>query len=150
MILDQLTNSTRYLSLHPRFLSAIEFLKQTNLDQLAPGRFYIDGDYIYGGVIREPGHGRKGVKLEAHRKYIDIHYPIAGGDVIGWKARVLCKPDGNGFDEEKDVEYFLGDPDVWIAVTPGSYAIFFPEDAHAPMAAEGEVHKIILKIALDS
>jgi beta-galactosidase beta subunit len=31
---------------------------------------------------------------------------------------------------------------------PGSFAIFFPEDAHAPLSSTGRVHKIVVKVAV--
>jgi len=36
----------------------------------------------------------------------------------------------------------------WCPVPAGSFAVFFPEDAHAPMVSDGEVHKVILKVAV--
>jgi biofilm protein TabA len=36
-----------------------------------------------------------------------------------------------------------------VATPPGTFAIFFPEDAHAPMAGEGLIHKVVVKVAVD-
>jgi beta-galactosidase beta subunit len=36
-----------------------------------------------------------------------------------------------------------------VTVAPGSFGIFFPEDAHAPAAADGPIHKVVLKVAVD-
>ena len=39
-------------------------------------------------------------------------------------------------------------PASWIATPPGAFCIFFPEDAHAPLVSNGEIRKVILKIAV--
>jgi beta-galactosidase beta subunit len=38
---------------------------------------------------------------------------------------------------------------TWVAVPPGSFAIFFPHDAHAPLGGEGRVKKAVVKVASD-
>ena len=36
----------------------------------------------------------------------------------------------------------------FITVQPGQFCIFFPEDGHQPCIAEGQFHKIIVKVKL--
>jgi beta-galactosidase beta subunit len=35
-----------------------------------------------------------------------------------------------------------------VATPAGSYCIFFPEDAHAPLVSDGMVRKVVVKIAV--
>ncbi|HPY90089.1 MAG TPA: YhcH/YjgK/YiaL family protein [Lentisphaeria bacterium] len=35
---------------------------------------------------------------------------------------------------------------AWFPVRPGCFAIFYPEDAHAPCCGQGVCRKIVLKI----
>jgi biofilm protein TabA len=57
---------------------------------------------------------------------------------------------GQGQDEvERDVQFFLDKPDSWITIPPGRFGIIFPEDAHAPQAADGVIHKVVIKVAVD-
>jgi len=49
---------------------------------------------------------------------------------------------------EKDAALFNDEPLIWCAVPSGAFAMFFPEDAHAPMVSDGEVHKLIVKVAV--
>jgi beta-galactosidase beta subunit len=56
-------------------------------------------------------------------------------------------PDG-GFDDTKDIGFFLDHPTTWVSVPPGSFTIFFPHDAHAPLAGRGPLKKAIVKIEL--
>jgi len=146
MILDRLEYADRYNSLHPYFAKAFSFLRQTQLDQLPSGIHEIDDKRVYALVALESGRGRKEAKLEAHQKYIDIQVPLSGTDEIGWKSRLYCSMPEGQYDEDRDCELFTDTPDSWITVSPGNFVIFFPEDAHAPLAATGRLHKIVIKV----
>ena len=149
MILDTLINSARYAGMHPAFARAFEFLAVTDLAALPPGRHDIDGDRIYVSIDHKDGRGEDGARLEAHRRYIDIQYTIDGNELIGWMPLArISSPDG-GFDETKDIGFFADRPSTWISVPPGSFTIFFPHDAHAPLAGRGHLKKAIVKIAVD-
>ena len=67
----------------------------------------------------------------------------SGSDGCRWRG--ASAPDGP-FDEKKDVVLFADRPTTWIAVPPGSFAIFFPHDAHAPLAGLGPMKKAIVKV----
>jgi YhcH/YjgK/YiaL family protein len=149
MILDTLSNDERLTKLHPGFGAALEFLRGANVSQLPEGRQEIDGSRLYAMVIRGQGKGLKGAKLEAHRRYIDIQCSLAGSDVIGWKPISACNNPVQAFDEKKDFQLFLDSPDSWVTIPQGNFGIFYPEDAHAPMGADGAIHKIVVKVAVD-
>jgi YhcH/YjgK/YiaL family protein len=149
MILDTLDKAARYAAMHGGFARAFEFLATTDLAALAPGRHVIDGDRIYVAVDHTNGRGEHGARLEAHRRYIDIQYTIEGQELIGWMPLKRCiAPDGE-FDEAKDVGFFSDRPSTWVSVPAGSFAIFFPHDAHAPLAGRGPLNKAIVKVAAD-
>jgi YhcH/YjgK/YiaL family protein len=151
MILDRLENANRYFPLHSGFSQACDFLRRTDFTKLAPGRHEVDGDRLFMMLNKGTGGGRENVKLEVHRRYIDIQYTIAGPDEIGWRPLKTCKKVDTPFDTEKDYGLFADRPEAWIAVPPGSFAIFFPDDAHAPMAASigCGLLKAVLKVAVD-
>jgi YhcH/YjgK/YiaL family protein len=148
MVLDHVQNADRYVALHPRFAEAFRFLTETHLTDLAPGRHEVDGDRLYAMVIRAPGTGCEEARLEAHRRYIDIQYSVDTTDVIGWRHAPTCGL--MSIDEEKDVGFSDAEPNAWVAVAPRMFAVFFPEDAHAPMGGEGELHKVVMKVAVES
>lgn len=149
MILDVITSSERLSKLHPGFRAAFEFLKRPDIEQLADGRQEIDGTRLYAIVIRGQGKGQKGAKLEAHRRYIDIQCSLTESDVIGWKQIAACQNPTQAYDESKDLVFFSDAPDSWVTVPRHSFGIYFPEDAHAPMATEGAIHKVVVKVAVD-
>jgi YhcH/YjgK/YiaL family protein len=158
MILDKLNAADRYSSLHPAFARAFMFLREAKWEDLlstAPNaerhstRHPLDGERMYVSIDHLQGRGREGARLEAHRRYIDIQFTIEGHEEIGWKPLGDCAATAGAFDAARDVTFFSDRPDSWLSLPAGHFAIFFPEDAHAPLAGRGTLKKAIVKIAID-
>ena len=149
MILDRLAGADRYAALHPAFKAAFEFLRRPEAAALPPGRVELDGPRLYVAVDHKEGRGRPAARLEAHRKYIDIQFTVAGDELIGWRPTADCARRAAPYDPARDIEFFADDPESWLSVPPGTFAIFFPEDAHAPLACEGAVRKVIVKVRVE-
>jgi YhcH/YjgK/YiaL family protein len=147
MILDTLAAAKRYERLHLGFGAAFDFLRSATAG-LADGRHEIDGERLFAIVAKSAGRGRVGAKLEVHRRYIDIQYCAAGHDVIGWRPLTDCREPEEPFDESRDIQFFADGPVAWLDLPSGMFAIFYPEDAHAPLGGEGEVSKIVVKVAV--
>jgi YhcH/YjgK/YiaL family protein len=147
MVIDTLVNASRYAALHPAFARAFRFLAETDLAALPTGRTDIDGDDMFVMLDRKDGRGRDGARLEAHRRYIDIQYTVHGEEEIGWTPLAACAAPDGAFDATKDIIFFDDAPSCWLSVPRGSFAIFFPDDAHAPLAGTGALTKAIVKIA---
>ena len=147
MVLDTLVQSGRYAGLHPSFARAFTFLRTADLASLPPGRHDIDGDRMYVSIDHVEGRGREGARLEAHRRYIDIQLTIDGDEEIGWSPLASCEHP-TPFDAAKDAGFFDDRPGAWLAVPRGTFAIFFPQDAHAPLAGHGRLKKAIVKVAV--
>jgi YhcH/YjgK/YiaL family protein len=109
----------------------------------------VDGDRIYAIISKGPGRNRIQAMLEAHRKYIDIQYVISGIDEMGWKSLADCGLTSREYDKDKDVVFFKDAPVEWVKVRAGSFAVFFPQDAHAPLVGDGEIHKAVVKVAVE-
>jgi YhcH/YjgK/YiaL family protein len=148
MILDDLASAGRYEALHPLFRQGFEFLGRGDLERLASGRHEIDGDRVFALVNRDPGRGRTGARLEAHRKYIDIQYLVTGREEIGWRPTHTCQQLSEAYNESRDILFFADQPQTWIELPERSYMIFFPQDAHAPLAAIGDNLKVVIKVAV--
>jgi YhcH/YjgK/YiaL family protein len=149
MILDTFSCAERYAGLHRRFGRALRFLAETDLESLPTGRSEIDGDDLFVILERRDGRGRDAARLEAHRRYIDIQYTIRGEEEIGWTSLASCADPDGPFDAEKDIVFFRDPPTTWLRVPHGTFAVFFPEDAHAPLAGAGAIVKAIVKVAVD-
>jgi biofilm protein TabA len=149
LILDSLDHARRYYVLHPQFARALEYLRDTDLSVIAPGRLDLDGDALYVSIDHVAGKGRHGVRLEAHRRYIDIQVAIEGHEEIGWRPLEACRAP-LPFDENQDIGFFDDPPETWFPLSPGQFAVFFPEDAHAPLAARGALKKAIMKVLVSA
>ena len=68
---------------------------------------------------------------------------------MGWKSILTSNKNINNYDSEKDFELFNDSPTTYVTVMPGEFAIFFSEDAHAPLIGTGELKKLIFKIYID-
>lgn len=149
MILDVLENAHRYLSLHKGFAQAFEFLLRPDLKKLQVGTYEIDGERVYAMVAKDPGGKKEDGLLETHEKFIDIQLVLAGTDTMGWKPKSLCKDPVEEYDPEEDIQFFRDEPDVWLPTQRGAFAIFFPEDAHMPLISPGQIHKVVVKLAVN-
>lgn len=148
MILAKLTEADRYAALHPLFARAFAFLRGTNLDALAPGRHDIEGERLFALVEDGAGRARADAKLECHRRYIDIQLVLHGVDEMGWKPVAECADAATDYDAARDIRFFNDAPASWIATPPGSFCLFFPDDAHAPLVSGGRIRKVVVKIAV--
>lgn len=148
MILDSLENAEKYYGVNPYFKKAFEFLKNSNLMELE-GTITIDGDRVYAMVIKAEGQGHEGAEIELHKKYIDIQFGVGGINEFGWKPAEECVTVTKPFDEENDFGFFGEEPDVWIPVRPGQFAVFFPWDGHTPKGGKGQLHKVLVKVAVE-
>lgn len=149
MILDNIKNSVRYFALHPGFEPAFKFLKSPSMANLKEGKQLIDGERLFALGTASKGKGMEDTVFESHRKYIDIQFTVSGCDSIGWEEQPRLIPDAKGYDPDKDVEFYKDRPTIWVPVGSGQFAVFYPEDAHAPFATDAFIHKVIIKVALD-
>jgi YhcH/YjgK/YiaL family protein len=145
MIVADIKDAERYAALHPGFAAAFAFLKERR----GEGKYALKGEDIFAIVSDCKGRGKKASPLEVHRRYIDIQYIQKGTDTIGWKPLGCCHRETASFDQAKDIGFFADEPESWLELAAGEFAVFFPEDAHAPLAGAGEVSKIVVKIAVD-
>jgi YhcH/YjgK/YiaL family protein len=148
MILDTLSNSDKYTSLHKNFEKAFDFIKSQNLATLEPGKYPIDGTELHASVSLKEGVKAEEAKFEAHNNYIDIQVCPAGTEQIGWKPRHACTDPKGEYNPEKDVVFYNDKPDTYFDLQQGQFAIFFPEDVHAPMIGEGPIQKLVVKVKL--
>lgn len=148
MILATLAEADRYNPLHPLFSRAFEFLRSADLKLLAPGKHAVQGEELLAIVEHCAGRTQAAAKLECHRRYIDIQLILEGVDEMGWKPLAECQDPKTDYDEKHDIRFFNDAPSSWIATPAGSFCVFFPDDAHAPLVSDGMIHKVIMKVAV--
>jgi biofilm protein TabA len=149
MIIDTISNASKYFSVHPLFEKAFAFIKETDLVGAADGKSEI-AEGLKAIFSNSPGKTKEAslAKFECHNKNIDIQLCINGVETIGWKPRGKCVTPNGGYNEEKDVQLYHDGADTFFQLTNGQFAIFFPEDVHAPMIGEGEIKKLVIKVKI--
>ncbi|HEV7783591.1 MAG TPA: YhcH/YjgK/YiaL family protein [Chitinophagaceae bacterium] len=149
MIVDTLANASKYFSVHPLFAKAFEFIAQTDLASAPDGKSDIS-EGLKAIFSNKPGVAAEAsvAKFECHDHNIDIQLCISGVETIGWKPREKCNNKNGEYNPEKDVQLYNEQPDMYFQLTDGQFAIFFPEDVHAPMIGEGPIKKLVIKVAL--
>ena len=149
MIIDNLENAGKYTSVHPLFAKAFEFLNSIDLENVEAGKYEISEGLNYVVVEKEGMTAEESIaKFECHNKNIDIQLCIRGKEKLGWKPRNACKSMKGEYNPEKDVAFYNDAPDTYFELTDNQFAIFFPEDVHAPMIADGVIKKLIVKVRL--
>lgn len=151
MIFDEAKNLDFYrnLGIEGRYAKAVEFLKNTDLKALEPGKYEIDGKDVFANVVEYTTIPWDEAKFEAHENYTDIQYVIEGCETMTY-APVGEMTVKTPYNPEKDVVFFdNSNPGLQAVVKAGQYMIFNPWDAHKPKAAAGEpapIKKVIVKI----
>jgi YhcH/YjgK/YiaL family protein len=149
MIADRLVNAHRYAGLGPRITRALEFLDRTDLYAIADGRHELDGADLYALVQRYTSKPVAEGRWEAHRRYADLQYVVAGEERIGYGP--IERFTRNGYDAERDFEALTGDGD-FLRLGAGSFVLLWPGEAHMPQVAVADpspVKKVVLKIRVD-
>jgi biofilm protein TabA len=148
MIIDSLSNAGKYYGIHRHFAKAFEFILLQDLASMEPGKYEVLGDEIHASVALKEGLKKSEGKPEAHNNYIDIQVCPAGTEQLGWRPRQTCNNPKGEYNPEKDVIFYTDEPDTWFSLQAGQFAIFFPEDVHTPMIAEGQIKKLVVKIKI--
>ena len=128
MVVDRLENLEKYASLNPLFAQAIEFLQSHDLNAMEVGKTELKGKDLVVNVAQTTPKAKEQAKLETHN---------AGKD---------CVPADAPYNAEKDITFFEGLAETYITVKPGMFAIFFPQDGHAPGISPDGVKKVIVKV----
>lgn len=149
MIIDSLEQSGKYLQVHPLFEQAFAYISKTDLSAIEVGKYDI-ADGLKAIVSDKKGmtQAESCAKFECHNAHIDIQICIRGNETLGWKPRASCKNEREPYNAEKDVMFYTDAPDMFFQLTDNQFAVFFPEDVHAPMIGEGEIKKIVIKVKI--
>ena len=150
MIIDTISNASKYFNIHPYFAKSFVYINSTDLNTVEMGKYDIDGDNLKAIFSTKTGMtaAESIAKFECHNNNIDIQLCIQGKEQIGWKPRGTCTNQKGEYNPEKDVLFFNDAPDMFFQLTDGQFAIFFPEDVHAPMIGDAEIKKLVIKVKI--
>jgi YhcH/YjgK/YiaL family protein len=147
MIIDKLDNITCYYGLGDRMKKALEYLENTDLDELQPGKYNIDNDEIYVMVSEYDTKAVEDALWEAHKNYIDIQYMVKGSEKMGYtnvdNIEITIE-----YNTEKDILFGTAKGD-FVTVEQGMFIVFAPQDGHMPsISVENpeRVKKVVVKV----
>ncbi len=145
MVLDSLDNLEKYVSLNPLFTDVLDYIRNNDLARHEPGKVFIKGNDLFVNYSIAKGKTTEEAKLESHDKMIDIQIPISCAETMGYTPRKDLPE--VPYDADKDISFYEGPAQQYVTVEPGSFAIFFPQDGHAPcISQESQIQKIIFKV----
>lgn len=145
MIIDTIENLGKYVALNPLFADVVAFLKDNDLQTMEGGKYPIkDGLFMNLQVAKQ--RTKDTAVLETHVEMIDIQLPLTCDETFGYTP--LCDLPEFEYNAEKDItKYGETKAQTYVTVKPGQFAIFFPQDGHAPcILDETEVKKAIFKV----
>ena len=151
MILDQLSASAAYESLHPLFPKAFAYLRSFD-EKTEDGKYELQGENLVAIVQRYRTAPTADKLWEAHQVYGDIQVVYQGLEYCGHadqKTLAVTMP----YVAEKDVEKYAAPsaPSALLTLGRGNFAIFHPQDGHQPgvqIDAAGEILKVVIKFRL--
>lgn len=153
MLASTLAFADRNDYLSARMRAAFAFLRDADMAQLPLGRTDIDGDAVFANVQEYDTVPAEKKHLEAHRRYYDVQYVVAGEEVMQYAPLAGLDP-VIPFDEEADFGLYLTpDTPSTLVMRAGDVAVLAPEDAHKPGCALGapqHVHKIVVKVLAEA
>jgi YhcH/YjgK/YiaL family protein len=147
MILDTIENVQLYADMHPTIVRALKYLRDTDFAALPNGRQEIAGNDIFSIVTDYTTKDMEDCRLEAHRKYIDIHFMAQGSEAIGYSLFSSQEP-ATEYDEANDFILYCGAKN-YLRLEEKTFAIFFPSDLHMPgliVDKPAKVRKVVVKV----
>ena len=144
MVVDKLENLEKYVSLNPLFAQAVEYLKSTDLDAHEIGKITLKEGELMVNFSQTRPKTKEEAKLETHNQFIDIQIPLSGVEIMGYTPRTDLPEEE--YNAEKDITFYKGLAKDYLTITPGMFAIFFPQDGHAPSVTSDGVKKVIVKV----
>ena len=146
MIIDTLDNLAKYEAINPLFKDVVEFIRKKDLAAMEPGKYPIKDKDLFVNITTAKGKAPDEAVLETHINMIDIQIPLDAPETFGYTP--LCRLPETPYNAEKDITKY---PDLmaesFIDCQPGMFAIFFPQDGHAPcISMAPEIKKAIFKV----
>lgn len=145
MVIDTLENLEKYVSLNPLFKDVVDFIKSNDLNALETGKHEIKGSDLFVNIQNAKGKSKEKAVLETHKQMIDIQIPLSSAETYGYTP-LCCLPEAE-YNEAKDITKYEGAADTYVTCKPGEFAVFFPQDGHAPCITDAEeIRKAIFKV----
>ncbi|MDO5405824.1 MAG: YhcH/YjgK/YiaL family protein [Eubacteriales bacterium] len=150
MIVDHIKNYSRYTDCSGNIKKALEFLaNEAQNPELEDGTYVLIPDEVIAHVITKDSHNRYDADMEIHKKFMDIHYIIEGGERCG----VAPLAEDISYDENTDNGFYACDDTYDVVIQKGEFYAVWPMEPHCPLCNIGnqqqKVKKVICKVKID-
>ena len=150
MIYDKVENMSLYFDRLKGFEKIEKAYNEFINNPIKEGRIDIDGDNLWCNVASYTVNPDNPLKYEAHREYADVQVMVDGEEVFGWANTKECNVTED-FKEGCDIAFMDAPNGQFFELRKGYFAVFFPEDAHAPCRKSENAdtaHKLVYKVKL--
>ena len=148
MIYAKLSDAKAYMGIHPRLDRALALLTEDFLATVGTERQSLEGDALFVTRFDVSTSADETRSFEYHRRYLDIFTLAKGAERVDIAA-------------PGELEVTVQSGDFWgckgtaeqsVTLTPGSFLVLFPGDAHRPGMAAAEledISRIVFKILIE-
>ena len=129
---------------------ALQHLRDTDYNKIAPGKYPIDGERMFAIVQDAITQSWDSGLPEFHARHIDVQYLLSGEEALGFLPGNPSLVPCDDFLKERDIAFVPAQlNETRIVLTPGMYAVFFPGELHRPCRAVNQsmpIKKVVIKI----
>ena len=136
MIFDKMERLAQYKGLNANLDALIDFTLTHTFDSLVPGKNGIDGDRCW--INSNVAELKPNDVFERHLEYIDLQIPIDDGEII----TVRPVEDLTWPATDAETQFTQGPAGTPLDLVPGTFAIFFPGDAHNCGLPKGDITRV--------
>lgn len=149
MIYDLLTNIGNYRGMNRNLDKAIDYLMETDINNLPLGRTEIDGDRVFLQVMEARTRRLADDSFEVHRDYMDIQIDMEGCEVIETALDGVA-PIGEYQPDFQKAAACVGAGGRCV-MGPGRFILCMAGEAHGPGGCLEEpecIKKCVVKVAV--
>ena len=134
-----------------KIAEAIQVIEAIEFDKVELGKHVVNDDFYF--VVQEYETKDPAIaRHEGHKQYVDVQYVVEGKEAIDIAPAMFLEID-EPYVEEFDVVFYKEPKQATrFVLTPGSYAVLYPEDSHKPGLSVGDtpikMKKIVGKVRI--
>ncbi len=146
MIIGYIHQSLDQIAVTNNLKLAFDFLKSYKYDEInSEERIDIKGDEVY--AIYSENNPGKGILLESHIKYIDIHFVIEGNDRFAYAPLGYDGITEQSRDADGDLITYRGTYPIDFNLCKDFFVVLYPQDIHSPCLKPITNKKFVIKVA---
>lgn len=155
-ITGKIEDILQQIKLSERIEEGLKYLQNNNFDEVFESIeiggskvVELDGKNLFAVFSKYTSKVNTPPVFEGHRKYIDIQFITKGEEQIFVTSGTVS--DLGAYSDENDCQLCKSKQYSRFLISPGTAAILFPEDWHAPgqqSADAKDIYKVVVKVAI--